>query len=69
MEHLLHRSKRSIFNNILKYVVFQRHQKALFWSKGLNDLTENKSEKLLYSALFDGKPASEFRNEHSQNSI
>ena len=35
MEHLLQRSKHSIFHNIFKYVVFQRHQKALLWSKGL----------------------------------
>ena len=25
-----------IFHNIFKYVVFQRHQKALLWSKGLS---------------------------------
>ena len=29
-------SKCSIFHNIFKYIVFQRHQKALSWSKGLN---------------------------------
>ena len=28
-------SKCSIFHNILKYMIFQRHQKALLWSKGL----------------------------------
>ena len=36
MEHLLDRSKCSIFHNIFKYVVVQRHQKELFWSKGLS---------------------------------
>ena len=36
IEHLLQRSKHSIFHNIFKYFVFQRHQKALSWSKGLN---------------------------------
>ena len=36
MVHLLQRSKRSIFHDIFKNVVFQRRQKALLWSKGLN---------------------------------
>ena len=35
MEHLLQKSKRSIFHNIFKYMIFQRRQKALLWSKGL----------------------------------
>ena len=35
MEHLL---LSSIFHNIFKYVVFQRCQKALLWSEGLNFL-------------------------------
>ena len=35
MEHLLQKSKCSIFHNILKYMIFQRHQKALLWSKVL----------------------------------
>ena len=35
MEDLLQRSKCSIFNNIFKYVLFQRRQKALLLSKGL----------------------------------
>ena len=35
MEHLLLRSKCSIFHNILKNLTFQRHSKALVWSKGL----------------------------------
>ena len=26
----------SVFHNILKYMVFQRHQKVLLWSKGLS---------------------------------
>ena len=28
-------SKCSIFHNILKCMIFQRHQEALLWSKGL----------------------------------
>ena len=28
-------SKCSIFHNIFTYIVFQRHQKVLSWSKGL----------------------------------
>ena len=36
MEHLLQKSKCSIFDNIFKYMIFQRHQKAVLWSKGLN---------------------------------
>ena len=35
MEHLLQQSKRSIFHNIFKHVIFQRRQKALFGSKRL----------------------------------
>ena len=33
MEHLLQKSKCSIFQNIFKYMIFQ---KALLWSKGFN---------------------------------
>ena len=40
MEHLLLRSKCSIFHNIQKNLTFQRRPKALVWSKGLN-LFEN----------------------------
>ena len=29
-------SKCSIFHNIFKYMIFQRHQKVVLWSKGLN---------------------------------
>ena len=36
MEHLLQKSKCSIFHNIFKYMIFQRCQKALLWSKGLS---------------------------------
>ena len=35
MEHLLQWSKCSIFHYISKYIVFQRRQKALLWSKGV----------------------------------
>ena len=40
MEHLLQKSKCSIFHNIFKYI-FQRHQKALLWSKGLTKLRKH----------------------------
>ena len=40
MEHLLHWSKCSIFHNIFKNMIFQRHQKELLWSKGLSQLIE-----------------------------
>ena len=42
MEHLLFGSKCSLFLNIFKYMIFQRCQGALLWSKRLTD-----SEKLL----------------------
>ena len=32
---LFQKSKYSIFHNIFKYMIFQRRQKALLWSKGL----------------------------------
>ena len=35
MEHLLQKSKCSIYHNIFKYMIFQRRQKVLLWSKGL----------------------------------
>ena len=36
MEQMLQKSKCSIFHNIVKYMymIFQRRQKALLWSKG-----------------------------------
>ena len=46
MEHLLQKSKCSIFHNIFEYMIFQRPQKALSWSKGLH-ITFSK----LYSIL------------------
>ena len=36
MEHLLQKSKCSIFHNIFKYMIFIRRRKVLLWSKGLN---------------------------------
>ena len=33
MEHLLQKSKCSIFHNIFIHMIFQRCQKALLWSK------------------------------------
>ena len=35
MEHLLQKSKCSIFHNIFKYMIFQRRQNGLLMSKGL----------------------------------
>ena len=35
MEHFLQKSKCSIFHNIFKYMIFQRRQMALLWSKGI----------------------------------
>ena len=35
MEHLLQKSKCSIFHITFKYMIFQRRQKMLLWSKGL----------------------------------
>ena len=35
MEHLLQKSKCSIFHNIFKYMTFQKCQMSLLWSKGL----------------------------------
>ena len=34
--YLLQKSKCSIFHFIFKYMIFQRRQKAILWSKGLN---------------------------------
>ena len=49
MEHLLLRSKCSIFHNIFKNLAFQRRPKALEWNKGLNKL--RKSNKKHFIAL------------------
>ena len=46
MEHLLQKSKCSIFHNIFKYMIFQRRQKALLWSKGLNGISDVKVQAL-----------------------
>ena len=35
------KSKCSIFHNIFKYMIFQRRQKALLWSKGLNECNKS----------------------------
>ena len=50
MEHLLPKSKFSIFLNIFKYVIFQRRQKALLWSEGLK--RDKKQVVLLLSIVF-----------------
>ena len=54
MEHLLQNSKCSIFRNISKYIVFQRHQKVLLWSKGLNtaDPDQTYSDQAFHCLLF-----------------
>ena len=38
MEHLLFWSKCSIFHNTFKYMIFQKRQKALLWSKGFKQV-------------------------------
>ena len=40
-------SKCPFFHNIFKYMIFQRHQKALFGSKGLTDIDRIKHPVLL----------------------
>ena len=52
MEHLLQKSKCSIFNTIFKYMIFQRRQKALLWSKGLI-LKHRKTESLTQLVICD----------------
>ena len=49
MEHLLQKSKCSIFHNILKYMVFQMCQKALLWSKGLSSKAKTAQ---MYSSMY-----------------
>ena len=44
MEHLLQKSKCSIFYNIFKYMIFQRCQKVLLWSEVLNKINSEKLE-------------------------
>ena len=53
MEHLLFWSKSSIFHNIFKYIIFQRRQKALLWSKGLNLQVESDKPNILSMALYE----------------
>ena len=52
MEHLLFLSKCSIFHNIFKYVIFQRRQKALMWSKGLSRIEYSSVKDLAVVVLF-----------------
>ena len=47
MEYLLQNLKCSIVNNIFKYMIFQKHQKVLLWSKGLNHLSRVDSSTLI----------------------
>ena len=62
MEHLLQKSKCSIFHNIFKYVIFQSRQKASLWSNRLK-LTDKKSATFdiiseLYSSIFQNSISS-----------
>ena len=67
MEHLLRKSKCSIFHNIFKYMIFERRQKALLWSKGLKTHTfiwvafikiyRSKFFKNIFSLIVSGKDA------------
>ena len=59
MEHLLQRTKHSIFHNIFKYVVFQRRQKELLWSKGLHEAVQKISVPITYAL-------SQSLNKHAQ---
>ena len=49
IEHLLFLSKCSIFHNIFNCMIFQRHQKALLWSKGLRKLETGTFETLKWT--------------------
>ena len=49
MEHLLQKSKCSIFHNSFKYIIFQRRQKALLWSNSLITLICLPTEELWWS--------------------
>ena len=54
MEHLLKKSKCSIFHNIFKYMIFQRRQKELLWVKVLN--CSNHSKLFILSQYDLSKP-------------
>ena len=51
MEHLLQKSKCSIFHNIFEDIVFQRHQKVLLWSNGLSK-AEAVKKKMIPNGFF-----------------
>ena len=63
MEHLLLRSKCSIFQSIFKNLIFQRRPKALVWSKGLSLMSISSKPRciILNSHNFDAwKPLNEY---------
>ena len=51
MEHLLLRSKCSIYHNILKNLTLQRHPKVLVWSKGLTYFVQYVEYPTLHSLI------------------
>ena len=53
MEHLPFWSKGSIFPNIFKYMIFQKHQKALVWRKWLREKEDKDQESIQSSATPD----------------
>ena len=67
MEHLLHWSKCSIFHDIFKYIVFQRPQKELLWSKGLRQIPDLRKFAYLYKV--DTKNRGKTRLHEEDNNI
>ena len=67
MEHLLQRSKCSIFHDIFKYIVFQMHQKALLWRKGSRQIPDLR--KLAYLYKVDTKKRGKTRLHEEDNNI
>ena len=51
MAYLLQKSKCSIFHNIFKYMIFQRRQKALLWSKGLRSFGHSIKTQIFFSNM------------------
>ena len=51
MEHLLQKSICSIFQNIYKYVIFQRCQKVLMLSKGLSTVYSTQYQYIIITHL------------------
>ena len=67
MENLLRRSKCLIFHDIFKYIVFQRRQKALSWSKGSRKIPDLR--KLAYLYKVDTENRGKTRLHEEDNNI